>query len=199
MGYLVRRKRLLTWLATGSAIVTLLAVSNLRWGLWELDVAQGTFSMAYGLPACSGLWLGEGITYRFRDPHRGEIVIFRARGAIGSQITSDPHSRQLNIDKRVIGIPDDSVVGRHNHVYVNGHKANDIPTLAFPSVHLGPKQYFVMGDNRSASQDSREFGPVPRAAIYARAILIIWPIGRLGVPRYNKSETPPGPLCGATN
>ena len=131
MGYLVRRKRFL-WLATGSVIVALLAVSNLWWGLWELDVAQGTFSMAYGLPACSGLWLGEGITYRFRDPHRGEIVIFRARGAIGSQITPDPHSRQLNIDKCVIGIPGDTVVGRDNRVLCQRSQGRRHPYALVP-------------------------------------------------------------------
>jgi signal peptidase I len=94
-------------------------------------------------------------------------------------------------------VPGDTVVGRNNRVYVNGRKADDIPTDPFSAVHLGPKQYFVMGDNRSASHDSRVFGPVPRGAIYARAILIVWPLHRFGVPKYNKSQVPPGPLCGA--
>ena len=70
----------------------------------------------------------------------------------------------------------------HFRVYVSGRKADDIPTDPFPTVHLGPKQYFVMGDNGSASHDSRVFGPVPRGAIYARAILIVWPFHRFGVP-----------------
>jgi signal peptidase I len=94
-------------------------------------------------------------------------------------------------------VPGDTVVGRNNRVYVNGRKADDIPTDPFSAVHLGPKQYFVMGDNRSASHDSRVFGPVPWGAIYARAILIVWPLHRFGVPKYNKSQVPPGPLCGA--
>jgi hypothetical protein len=53
-----------------------------------------------------------------------------------------------------------------------------------------------MGDNRSASQD-RDFGPVPRDAIFARVVLNVWPVRRIGVPNYNKMSTPPGPLCGA--
>jgi hypothetical protein len=48
------------------------------------------------------------------------------------------------------------------------------------------------------ARDSRAFGPVPRGAIYARAILIVWPFRRIGVPEYKKSQVPPGPLCGAS-
>jgi signal peptidase I len=193
----MRHTRLLIRLTVVLAIVALLVVSNFRFQLWEIGGTNGTFSMAWTLPPCSGQVLVEGVSYHFRDPHRGEIVAFHARGAFGSEVTPDPHSRQLEINKRVIGIPGDTVSGRNNRVYVNGRKADDIPTQEFARVRLGPKQYFVMGDNRSASQDSRAFGPVPRAAIYARAILIVWPARRFGVPGYNRSQVPPGPLCGA--
>ena len=192
----MRRKRLVAWLAASLAAIAVLALLNFGWGLWELSAAQGTSSMAYGLPACSGLWLREGFTYQFRDPRRGEIVTFHARGQIGSDVTPDPDSRQLGINKRVIALPGETVVGRENRVYVNGRKIDDIPTDPFPLVHLGSKEYFVMGDNRSHSQDSRDFGPVPRAAIYSRAVLIVWPLDRFGVPRYDRSEVPPGDLCG---
>ena len=153
--------------------------------------------MAEGLPPCNGQTLIEGFTYHFRDPHRGEIVTFHAHGQIGGEITPDPHSRQIELNKRVIGAPGDTIVGRRNRVYVNGQKADDIPTEPFAAVHLGPKQYFVMGDNRSVSYDSRDFGPVPRAAIFARAVMILWPLSRIGVPQYDKSQVPPGSLCGA--
>jgi len=126
------------------AIVALLAVSNFRWYLWQINGEEGTFSMARALPPCNGQVLVEGVTYHFRDPHRGEIVMFHARGALGSQITPDADSRDLQINKRVIGIPGDTVAGRNNRVYVNGRKADDIPTHPFPAVHLGAKQYFVM-------------------------------------------------------
>ena len=49
----------------------------------------------------------------------------------------------------------------------------------------------MLGDNRSASEDSRIFGPVPRKAIYGRVVLVFWPLGRFGVPGYNKHLKPP--------
>lgn len=192
----MRRKRLVAWVTASLAAVGLLAVLNLKWGLWELAAAQRTSSMAYGLPACSGLWLREGFTYLVRDPRRGEIVTFHARGEIGTGVVPDPDSRQLGINKRVIGLPGETVAGRNDRVYVNGRKIDDIPTDPFPAVRLDANEYFVMGDNRSHSQDSREFGPVPRSAIYSRAVLIVWPLDSFGVPDYRKSEVPPGDLCG---
>ena len=82
--------------------------------------------MSPTIPACDGRWLTEGFTYRFRDPHRGEIVAFHARGQLGGSVVPDPEARDLNIGKRVIGVPGDSVVGRGGRVFVNGEKADDI-------------------------------------------------------------------------
>jgi signal peptidase I len=179
------------------AVVAALAILNLL-SLWQINGESGTFSMAPTLPPCNGPVLAEGFTYLFRDPHRGEIVMFRARGSIGGEIVPTSHHANLQINKRIIGTPGDTVVGKRGRVYVNGRPADGIPTEAFPAVHLGHDQYFVMGDNRSASQDSRAFGPVPRSAIYARVILDVWPLHRFGAPRYDKNEKPPGPLCGHT-
>jgi signal peptidase I len=53
----------------------------------------------------------------------------------------------------------------------------------------------VLGDNRSVSQDSRAFGPVPRNAIFGRLFLIYWPFGRFGVPGYDKKAVPPGKVA----
>src|SRR5262245_27153208 len=92
------------------------------------------------IPACNGRYLAEGFTYHFRDPHRGELVVIHARGHVGEPITPDPHARDLNLTKRVIGLPGDKVVGRGGRVFVNGKKADDIATDPFPPTHLGAKQ-----------------------------------------------------------
>jgi hypothetical protein len=65
-------------------------------------------------------------------------------------------------------------------------------TPPFPPVRLGRNEYYVLGDNRTFSQDSRDFGPVPRDAIFARTFLVAWPPGRLGVPVYDKDAIPRG-------
>ena len=144
------------------------------------------------IPPCNPRTVGEGFTYHFRDPHRGEMVVIHARGELGGPVTPDPDARDLNLTKRVIGVPGDTVVGRSERVFVNGRKADEIRTAPFPPTQLGPKQYYVLGDNRSFSQDSRDFGPVPRAAIFARLFLIYWPLGRLGTVGYNKRLVPLG-------
>jgi signal peptidase I len=188
------RKRVLIPVATivGLFVAAVILHST---SLIVLIVGGRGASMAPTLPACNGRTLAEGFTYHFRDPHRGEIVVIHARGQLGGPITPDPHARDLNLSKRVIGVPGDTVVGRDGRIFVNGRKADDIPTAAFPPTHLGPKQYYVLGDNRSFAQDSRDFGPVSRAAIFARVFLIYWPFGRFGSPGYNRHLTPPGDVC----
>ena len=190
----IRRKRVVIPVATIVAVIGICAL--LLWaGLVVLGRAAGGSSMSPTIPACDGRWLGEGFTYRFRDPHRGEIVVIHTRGDLGGPVVPDPKARDLNLGKRVIGIPGDSVVGRGGRVFVNGRKADDIPTDPFPLTSLGDREYFVLGDNRSFSQDSRDFGPVPRGAIFGRVVLNYWPLGRFGVPGYDKDLVPPGEVC----
>jgi signal peptidase I len=190
---LLRRKRLPIPVATILTVVVVLVILRLT-DLLVL-VGAGGVSNSPTIPPCNPRTLAEGFTYHFRDPHRGELAVIHARGHIGGPDTPDPHARDLNLTKRVIGIPGDTVVARHGRVFVNGKKADDIPTASFPPVHLEPKQYYVLGDNRSYSHDSRDFGPVPRNAIFARLILTYWPLGRFGTPGYNKKLVPPGDIA----
>jgi signal peptidase I len=189
----VRRKRKLIPLATLVAVAALLVAL----GRAELLLVVGGRgdSMAPTIPACNGRGLAEGFTYRVRDPHRGEIVVFHASGEFGGDFTPDPNASG-SLEKRVIGIPGETVVGRGGRVLVDGAEADGIRTPPFPPVQLGRSEYFVLGDNRTFSQDSRDFGPVPRDAIFARTVLVFWPLGRFGVPEYDKTQVPPGgPLC----
>jgi len=189
----LRRKRVLIPLATIVGIVVVFVV------LVQTDllvlVGPGGVSNSPTIPPCNPRTLAEGFTYHFRDPHHGELVVIHARGHIGGPITADPHARDLNLTKRVVGIPGDTVVSRNERVFVNGRKADDIPTAPFLTTHLRPKEYYVLGDNRSYSEDSRDFGPVPRNAIFARLVLTYWPLGRFGTPGYNKKLVPPGEIA----
>jgi len=117
------------------------------------------------------------VTYKFRDPHRFEIAVFHAPPL--AKVRCDEGGTFL---KRVIGLPGEQVSEKNGFFYVNGKKLNE-PYLGFyqrDSVtktwpRLGPKQYFVMGDNRLASCDSRTWGPVPRSAFIGPVIATYWP------------------------
>jgi signal peptidase I len=191
----VTRRRVLVVVVVVAVVVSI----GLALSLSELVVivGGGGASMAPTIPACEGRAIAEGFTYRLRDPHRGEIAVFHASGELGGTFTPDA-SASGSLEKRVIGIPGDTVVGRGGWVLVNGNRADAIRTPEFAAVHLDDDDYFVLGDNRTFSQDSRDFGPVHRDAIFARTVLIYWPVGRFGVPTYEKKaiRTPPGaPFC----
>jgi signal peptidase I len=191
-----RPRRKVVWVPIATIVALVVVAVILRaTDLIVPVVARPGASNVPTIPACNGRYVAEGFTYRFRDPHRGEMVVIHARVDPGGTVTPDPHARDLNLTKRVIGVPGDTVVGRGERVFVNGRKADDIPTDPFPPTHLEPKQYYVLGDNRSESQDSRAFGSVQRNTIFGRVFLIYWPIGRFGTPGYDKRLKPPGEVA----
>jgi signal peptidase I len=157
--------------------------------------AGGAASMAPAIPACNGRVLAEGVTYHFHSPRRGDIVAIHAAGKQGGKVVPDASSRDLALALRVVGVPGDTVVGRKGAVYVNGLKVDDIETPGFPSVSLGGSEYFLLGDNRTASDDSRTFGPVPRNAIFGRVFFVVWPVRDVGTPGGRKAGTPMGLVC----
>lgn len=187
----VARRRIRAIVVAVAVVVSIgLALSVLE--LVVIVGGRGT-SMAPTIPLCEGRAIAEGFTYRLRDPQRGEIAVFHASGELGGRFTPDA-SASGSLEKRVIGIPGDTVVGQGGWVVVNGEQADAIRTPEFASVHLDDDEYFVLGDNRTFSQDSRDFGPVNRDAIFARTVLVYWPVERFGIPTYEKNEirTPPG-------
>jgi signal peptidase I len=117
--------------------------------------------------------------YRFEEIHRGDVVVFLY-----------PHDHNKSYIKRVIALPGDDLRIDHGMVWVNGRELREpyVP-LKFeddrsqPDMVIPPDEYFVMGDHRSISSDSRDFGPVPRDLIYGRAAFVYWPVDQAGVIR----------------
>ena len=120
--------------------------------------------------------------YRFRDPERGDIVVFETPeeavercGAGGTFV------------KRLIGVPGDTIGQRSGILRVNGEPLEESyvnggpPGQDFPERTLGPDEYFMMGDNRGQSCDSREWGPVSRDDLIGPVFAVYWPPTRLGL------------------
>ena len=107
--------------------------------------------------------------FAFDPPQRGEIIVFHY-----------PADETKDFVKRVIGLPGETVAVRSGTVYVNGEALRE-PYLerrdgsGSPPLTLGPKQYYVIGDNRRNSNDSRAWGPVPEDNIVGRVWLVYWP------------------------
>jgi signal peptidase I len=113
--------------------------------------------------------------YLFHAPERGAVIVFHP---------PPPNDPSRDFIKRVIGVPGDTVDVRQGHVFVNGaelsepfiHQATLPLNVRFAHVTLGPDQYYVMGDNRGNSSDSRAWGPVSADAIVGRTWLVYWPV-----------------------
>jgi signal peptidase I len=126
------------------------------------------------------------IVYRFRDPRRGEIAVFHAPSAA----KTCGEGGSLTFIKRVIGLPGETVSERDGVVFINGKRlenqyvpasARDHRTGRWPKLERG--RYFMMGDNRAESCDSREWGPVPRSSFIGPADLTYWPPNRIAIRR----------------
>lgn len=112
------------------------------------------------------------LSYQLRAPQRHDIVVLDL-----------PHMDELLV-KRIIGLPGELVEIRHGEVFVNGEPIaepfpHDLGFQSSPPVILGPLTYFVLGDNRENSNDSRAFGPIRRDTIVGRVWLRYWPLNQL--------------------
>jgi signal peptidase I len=122
--------------------------------------------------------------YHFRDPHRGEIVVFETPPA-AEQCENGAGGETFV--KRIVGLPNETVQERGGTVYINNRRLDEpyiIPVRrgdgSTQAVQLGDDQYFMMGDNRASSCDSRQWGAVPRDNLIGPVFAVYWPPQRIG-------------------
>ena len=122
------------------------------------------------------------ISYKIGQPARGDVVVFRSH-----------KNAEVDYIKRIVGLPGEKVKISGGKVYVNDQRLDESIYLA-SSVYTGPQnfltegreiivptgKYFVMGDNRPGSSDSRDFGPVTPSEFIGKVFFRYWPLNRLG-------------------
>ena len=114
--------------------------------------------------------------YRISDIERGDIVVFWY-----------PKDRSKSFIKRVVGLPGDRVEIRSGTVFVNGQRLSEpyllqrLDVKSHPPEVIPPQHYFVLGDHRTSSSDSRDWGSVPRQNIFGEAVFRYWPLQKMGL------------------
>jgi signal peptidase I len=138
-------------------------------------------SMEPSLPP-SQLVMVNKLAYLFGSPQRGDVIVLYF-----------PLDTTKQFIKRIIGVPGDTIDLSPTEIKVNGHPiAEPYVTKEINSqvgsVTLGPDQYFVMGDHREVSCDSRSWGPLPKSDIIGKVTLIYWPLNKIhGVNTYEST------------
>jgi signal peptidase I len=113
------------------------------------------------------------VAYLFSAPQRGDVIVFHY-----------PLDTSKDFIKRIIGVPGDTIRTTSSEVIVDGQVIHE-PYISQPfnfvsqTWKLGPNQFFVMGDNRDNSLDSRTWGPLDRSYIVGKAIAVYWPVSNL--------------------
>jgi len=122
------------------------------------------------------------LSYDAHDLNRGDVVVFNRPPGLPSG-PDDPK----DLIKRVIGLPGDTVVAKDGSMYVNDKRLEEpyLPETAKTynlddPVEIPEGEVWVMGDNRTNSEDSRAFGPIDTDSIVGRAFMVMWPLGRIG-------------------
>lgn len=141
--------------------------------------------------------LTDKISYRLADPKRGDVVVFHS-----------PQDNKTDFIKRIMGVPGDIIMVKDGYFYLNGNRLeeeyiND-PGKVAPGrfmrdgvdIEVPNGQYYVMGDNRLHSSDSREWGFVPRQNIVGRAFFRYWPMATFGTIPTAESELTVGNVMG---
>jgi signal peptidase I len=142
--------------------------------LYQPVKVEGT-SMMPGLEDQERIFVNK-FVYRWEPIQRGDIVVFRY-----------PRDTSKSYIKRVIGVAGDRIRIENGQVYVNDEALDEdyVPSdyadaRSYPEVVVPPNSYFVLGDHRTMSNDSRDFGPVNERYIYGKAVFGYWPMEKLG-------------------
>jgi signal peptidase I len=137
-------------------------------------------------------FLVEKVSYRFREPRRGDIIVFHPTED-ANYLANQQQGRQgepVKLDdfiKRIIALPGETVEITEGKVWIDGVPLTEDyisperrPTYEFGPVTMGEDEYFVLGDNRNQSWDSHYWGALPRKNIVGRAFWRFWPLKRIG-------------------
>lgn len=162
-------------------VVTLIAVLGLRsFVIASYYIPSASMETTlHGCPGCQpDMVLVDKLSYRFSEIHRKDVVVF------DRPPLAPPEDKELI--KRVIGLPGDTISGHGGQVYVNGRALSESyvdpachGTADFAPVTVPAGRYFMMGDNRCDSFDSRMFGTIARSAVVGRAFAVMWPVKHL--------------------
>lgn len=168
----MKKALLFFWEVFQIVVLALVIVIPIRYFIFQPFVVKGP-SMEPNFHSGDYLIVDE-ITYRFRAPHRGEVIVFRY-----------PKNPSDKFIKRVIGLPGEKVEFKGGQLIITDQSGKKIVLkedylksgsfLGDKEFGLGRDEYFVMGDNRSHSFDSEEWGALPREYIIGRAILRAFP------------------------
>jgi len=173
------------WEVAKIVVLAFAIVIPIRYFLFQPFVIQGS-SMEPNFSEADYLIVDE-ISYRFRPPQRGEVVVFK--------YPLDPSKRFI---KRIIGLPGETIEIKNGKVIITSTDGN-ITTLSESYISAGVEapdmnpyklddgQYFVLGDNRPHSSDSQDWGELPQKNIIGRAELRLWPLNQISIietPKY---------------
>ncbi len=174
----IKKYLFFAWELFKIALVALAIVLPIRYFLFQPFIVKGE-SMSPNFEQGDYLIVDE-ISYRFADPERGDVIIFN--------YPKDPGQRFI---KRIIGLPGETIniSGGMVEISKSGQETildeeylpEDLKTIGSVNVELGADEYFVLGDNRDYSFDSRAWGVVPQKDIIGRAFLRIFPVVELSV------------------
>ena len=155
-------------------ILSLLLASIVILFLYQPVRVEGT-SMEPRLHHQERLFINK-FVYQFEPIERGDIVVFNY-----------PRDTSKSYIKRVVGLPGEWVTVTRGQVLVDGKPLKEpylwrafVDRGSYPAVHVGPNEYYVLGDHRDSSNDSRAWGTVNRKYIYGKAVFVYWPFADMG-------------------